>query len=157
MLVAATCAGLLILMDRTSYDTWGAVFVAPVLLAVSIPALRHEAEREGDPHLFTVLVSALVLKLGASLVRYFVAFGVYGVADAGRYMQEGAQFATQFHHLDFAVGPFTGTHFPSILTGLVYSVTVAHADRGVPRLLVDRVLGTVPLLPSVHDRGARGA
>ena len=95
VLVAATCAGLLILMDRTSYDTWGAVFVAPVLLAVSIPALRHEAEREGDPHLFTVLVSALVLKLGASLVRYFVAFSVYGVADAGRYMQEGAQFATR--------------------------------------------------------------
>ena len=56
-------------------------------------------------------------------MRYFVAFGVYGVADAARYMQEGAQFATRFHHLDFAVGPITGTHFPSILTGLVYSVT----------------------------------
>ena len=37
--------------------------------------------------------------------------------------RRGRQFATRFHHLDFAVGPFTGTHFPSILTGLVYSVT----------------------------------
>jgi len=123
VLVGAASAGFLVLMDRTTYDTWGAVVIAPILLSVSIPALRHQAAREGDPRLFRLLMWALVLKLGASLVRYFVAFAVYGTGDSLRYMNDGAMLATQFHRFDFAVGPITGTGFPSFLTGLVYTVT----------------------------------
>jgi hypothetical protein len=123
VLVGAASAGFLVLMDRTSYDTWGAVIIAPILLLVSIPALRHQAAREGDPRLFAVLMCALVLKLGASLVRYFVAVGVYGSGDSVRYMNDGAQIAAQFHRFDFAIGPIRGTGFPSFLTGLVYTVT----------------------------------
>ena len=109
VLVGAASAGFLVLMDRTSYDTWGAVIIAPILLLVSIPALRHQATREGDPRLFALLMCALVLKLGASLVRYFVAVGVYGSGDSVRYMNDGAQIAAQFHRFDFAIGPIRGT------------------------------------------------
>jgi hypothetical protein len=125
VLVAGLAAWFLVLMDRSTYDTWGAVLVAPVLILVSLPALRHQAAREDDPRVFTILVWALLLKLGASLARYYVAFGVYGgVADAARYLQEGASFAGRFHRLDFTIaGNITGTGFPGLLTGVVYSFT----------------------------------
>jgi hypothetical protein len=74
---------------------------------------------------FTVLVWALLLKLAASLARFFVAFDVYGgVADAARYLREGEAYALRFRDLDLALpGGFTGTKFPGILTGFVYSFT----------------------------------
>lgn len=124
-LVAGGVAWLLILMERSTYDSWGALLVAPVLVVVSLPALRRQAAREDDPRVFTVLVWALLLKLAASLARFYVAFGVYGgVADAARYLREGEAYALRFRDLDLALpGGFTGTRFPGILTGVVYSLT----------------------------------
>jgi hypothetical protein len=103
----------------------GALFVAPVLVVVSIPALRRQAEREGDPRLFAFLAWALILKLAASLARHFVAFTVYaGVADAAGYHADGIRLSERFWSGNFATGleSLSGTDFIRFLTGLLYSV-----------------------------------
>ena len=47
---------LLILMGTSTYDTWGGLLIAPVLIVATLPALRRQAAREGDPRLFTLAV-----------------------------------------------------------------------------------------------------
>lgn len=114
----------LLLIDRTPFDVWGAVLLAPVLIAVSIPALRRQAAREVDPRMFRIMLIALLVKLAGAAVRYYVAFTVYGgAADAGRYHIEGVAFASSFRQLDFSgVDLVTGTPFMGPLTGAVYTL-----------------------------------
>jgi hypothetical protein len=117
--------GTLALMFSSSYDTWGAVVVAPVLILVSLPVLARQARREGDRALFWLLVLALVLKLAGALVRHFVAFDIYGgAADAAGYDQWGTRLAERFHSGSFHTGleSLGGTNFIRFLTGLVYTV-----------------------------------
>jgi hypothetical protein len=125
--IAAYVSVLLILMDRTSFDVWGALLVAPVLVAVSTPALRRQAARDDDPTLFRLLLYALVFKFAGAAVRYYVAFTVYGGnADAGKYHAAGASLAEPFRHLDFSgLHLETGTVFMDYVTGVVYAVTGA--------------------------------
>lgn len=122
---AAICgAALLVLTGVSSYDTWGAVFVAPVLVLVSLPVLARQAEREGDRRLLTLLIAALLLKLAGAVARHFVAFSVYGgVADAAGYDGWGTRIAERFWHGRFSTGldSLTGTDFIRFLTGLVYT------------------------------------
>jgi hypothetical protein len=124
VLIAAYVSVLLILVDRTSFDVWGAVLVAPALVAVSVPALRRQAAREADPALLRLLVFALVVKIAGGAVRYYVAFSVYGgQADAARYHDAGVSLAEPFRHLDFsAFHLVTGTRFMDYVTGAVYAV-----------------------------------
>ena len=75
-----------LLIDRKSFDVWGGFLLAPVLIAVTIPALRRQAARETDPRMFRIMLIALLVKLAGAGVRYYVAFTVYGgAADAARY------------------------------------------------------------------------
>src|SRR6187200_3464496 len=67
-----------VILGTTSYDIAGAALIGPVLILVSIPALLREAQRQADPTVFRLLLIALVVKLLASLLRYFVDFHVYG-------------------------------------------------------------------------------
>ena len=70
------------------------MLLAPVLIAVSVPALRRQAAREADPRMFRILLIALIVKLAGAVARYYVAFSVYGgVADAARYHAAGAALA----------------------------------------------------------------
>ncbi len=117
-------AVLLILMDRTSFDVWGAVLVAPALLAASVPALRRQAAREADPTLFRLLLFALVVKLAGAVVRYYVAFSVYGGTPTPPDTTTPASaLAEPFRHLDFsAFHLVTGTPFIENVTGAVYAV-----------------------------------
>ncbi|HXF73614.1 MAG TPA: hypothetical protein VNO79_13530, partial [Actinomycetota bacterium] len=123
---AAVCAAaILVLTGVSSYDVWGAVFVAPVIVLASLPVLARQAEREGDRRLLTLLIAALLLKLAGSVVRHFVAFSVYGgVADAAGYDGWGTRIAERFWHGRFSTGldSLTGTDFIRFLTGLVYTV-----------------------------------
>lgn len=126
LLVAGYSVWLVYLMGRSTYDAWGALLVAPTIVAVSLPALRRQSIRESDPRVFTVLIWALILKLGASMARYFVAFGVYGgVADAVGYLNRGEEIAERFRDLDFTLGldKWTGTGFPSVLSGVSQTFT----------------------------------
>ena len=122
--IAAYVAVLLVLVDRTSFDVWGAVLIAPALLAASVPALRRQAAREADPALFRLLLFALVVKLAGAVIRYYVAFSVYGgSADATRYHNAGVKLAGSFRHLDFSAFHFvTGTSFMENVTGVVYAI-----------------------------------
>jgi hypothetical protein len=118
--------GTLALVFSSSYDTWGALLVAPVLILVSLPVLTRQARREGDPSVFYLLVLALLLKLAGALVRHFVAFDIYGgVADAADYDQWGTRLAEQFHAGIFHTGldSLAGTDFIRFLTGLIYTIT----------------------------------
>jgi hypothetical protein len=125
-LTGAYVLGVLVLASRTSYDTWGAALIAPLLYLVTLPALAKQAERENDRRLFWVLSLALALKLLAVLIRYYVAFELYGGrADARGYAGQGTRIAENFLHGDFTTGldNFTGSNFISLLTGLIFTVT----------------------------------
>ena len=90
-------AGLMWLATFGSYNTSVALLIAPVLVALSLPVLAREARREGDRTLFWILVAALVIKLAASLSRYWVDFVYYhGSADAAGYYGKGLALADQF-------------------------------------------------------------
>src|SRR4051794_4518448 len=67
----------LVLTGTTDRGVYGTVLLAPILVAITVPALRRQAEREGDARVFTILFAALVLKLIAAVARHFVAFTVY--------------------------------------------------------------------------------
>jgi hypothetical protein len=123
--IAAFMAALLILMATTSYDTWGAMFVGPVLIALSLPVLARQANREGDRWLFALLVVALLVKLGGAIVRHYVAFDVYqGVADANFYDEAARELAEKFRAGDFDTGlrSLTGTDFIKFTTGILYTI-----------------------------------
>jgi hypothetical protein len=124
ILIGAYVSTALIMIDRTSFDVWGAVLLAPVLIAVSIPALRRQAAREADPRMFRTLLLALIVKLAGAVARHYVAFSVYGgAADAARYHFAGANLAGSFRHLDFTgVHLITGTPFMENVTGVVYAM-----------------------------------
>jgi hypothetical protein len=123
--VAVFMAGLLILMVESDYDIWGAMFVAPVLILLSLPALARQARREGDRWLFALLVVALLLKLAGAVARHYVAFDVYGgVADASLYDKEGARIAEAFWAGNFDTGlqSLIGTDFIKFTTGVIYAL-----------------------------------
>ena len=124
ILIGAFVSVAFFLIDRKSFDVWGGFLLTPVLIAVSIPALRRQAAREADPRMFRIMLIALLVKLAGAVVRYYVAFTVYGGgADAARYHIEGVAFATAFRHLDFTgVHLVTGTPFMGPLTGAVYTL-----------------------------------
>jgi hypothetical protein len=125
-LTAAYVLAFLLLMNRTDYDTWGAAAIVPLLLMLTLPALAKQAERENDRRLFWLLCLALAVKLGATLIRYYVVFDVYGGrADARGYDGGGTKIAESFLGGDFTteLEDFSGTNFIVLLTGLVYTVT----------------------------------
>ena len=123
-LVAGYVVLLLILMNEGSYDAWAVMLLVPLMMLVSLPVLRRQAAREGDPRVFKLLTLALLVKLGGSIARYYVAFSLYGgVADATGYHNAGVKLFEQFRHLDFApLLHATGTEFLRVFTGLVYAI-----------------------------------
>lgn len=124
LVVGLYVVGLLFAMTTSTFDAWASMVVAPVLAIVTIPALRRQAVREGEPRLFWLLLVALFVKLVGALVRHYVAFDIYeGRADAGDYHDVGVHLYSMFRDGNFDTGlpSLTSTHFISFLTGLVYS------------------------------------
>ncbi|HEX2699146.1 MAG TPA: hypothetical protein VHM89_02950 [Acidimicrobiales bacterium] len=112
-------------VENSGYDTWGGVLVATAVLLASLPVVRYLARREADPRVARLLPWALALKLGASLIRLAITFGVYdGVADATTYHSAGQLLAPLYRRGDFSadIGPLVGTGFVKALTGVVYAV-----------------------------------
>lgn len=125
-LTALYVFSVLFLMSRSDYNTWGALLLGPVLIAVTLPAFARQAAREGDRRLFWLLFFALLLKLAGSLARYYVAFGLYGGrADAQGYFGAGVRISDNFLSGNFDTGlrDLTGTDFINLLTGLIFTVT----------------------------------
>lgn len=118
-------AVLLTLMRTTSYDLWGAMVVAPVLVAITIPILRRQAWREADPRLFWILFAALLLKLLGSLARSYQVFVLYEKGDARSYHEAGVRVAERFlaGNLDHGLGPLSEEDVIGLVTGVVYTIT----------------------------------
>jgi len=113
-----------------TYDLWGGLLLAPILVMLSLPILRRIARSDGDPWLLNLLSAALMIKLLGALIRYLVTFSVLGPADANEYHRAGADLAREFRAWKFAgpafqehVPDFVGTPFIRLLTGIFYTVT----------------------------------
>ena len=122
--VAAYVALLLYLMQHSTWDLWGAMFVGPVLFLTTLPALAHQAEREGDARVFRFLVAALVVKMLFSLWRFYHGFYVVDLADARAYDRIGTGIATRFLAGDFdsGLGGFLDSNWIRLFTGVTYTV-----------------------------------
>jgi hypothetical protein len=125
--LAAYVAAFTWAMQHGSYDVWGAFLVAPVLVTVSVPVLLRFARSEEHTRLGQLLVVALILKLAASIARYYMAFHLYDGSDAARYAEVAALLADDFRRLDFGLDPLgessiVGSRFIEIVTGVVYAI-----------------------------------
>ena len=126
VVIAAYVSLLIRLMETSTYDTWGALIVGPVLIAVTYPALARQARREGDPRVLWILMAALVLKLLFAVLRHYQATELYEFADATGYHRGGTELAGRFlignFDTELPVGLPSETHFMYIVTGVVYAV-----------------------------------
>jgi hypothetical protein len=129
LVVTAVLTGIVLFaIETTSYDVWGGILIAPLLIGLTLPALWRQAEREGDRTVFRFLVLALLVKVVlGTLARYYAAYWIYGgkFNDAGAYHDAGVALANQFRAGDFATGldSLTGTDFLRLLPGVFYTVT----------------------------------
>lgn len=124
-LLAVFIISLLLLMETSSYDTWGGLFVGPLVILASLPILARQAKREADRSLFWLLVAALLVKLAGALVFHFTAYDLYDrVADAVGYHEHGVALSEQFRsgNFDHGLAPLTGTNFMYFITGIVYTL-----------------------------------
>lgn len=82
-----------------NYNQFGAFLVAGILLVATVPLARHAARVESWPGLSTLLMAAMALRLGGSVTRYLVAYGLYGgIADASTYNAVALQHYQAFRH-----------------------------------------------------------
>lgn len=117
--------GLLLFMETSTYDTWGGLLLAPVLILVSLPILARQASREGSRPFFWFLVTALVVKLGAALLFQTVAYDLYGgTADTVGYHLGGVELAERFRAGNFETGfgSMDSVEFMKLLAGILYTV-----------------------------------
>jgi hypothetical protein len=123
--VVAYFATLMWAIDAWAYDRWMVLVLAPILLAVGAVIIGAVTRHDAVP-LTGLIITALVLKLAASFVRFFVAFELYGSGDALRYDENGSAIANAFHAGDASLGTLLsvgrGTIFMDDLTGIVYTV-----------------------------------
>jgi hypothetical protein len=108
-------------MNTTSYDVWGGLLVAPLLVALSLPAFRREAKRARDGKLFTLLCSALVLKLLGSVARYVLGFLIYdNKGDAYKYHLDALALIDRWSggHVDLRGAIETPETFITFLTAI---------------------------------------
>ena len=112
-------------MNHTGYVVWGGLWVAPVLLAISLPLANRAARLDGDAIGRIVLKAAVVKVIAAPVLRYWMAFSLYGgSADAADYHRIGVLLAPLFRHGIYRdLGKISGTRFIEILTGQVYALT----------------------------------
>lgn len=122
--VTAALVGLAIAMQTATYDVWGALLVAPVLLVLTVPLAARATRRENDPSVGRLVLLAVVVKFAiGTTARYVQAYFVYKSADAAAYYGEGKLLMDQFRRLDFSdLGSLVGTRFIEVLSGIVLAV-----------------------------------
>jgi len=133
--------GIVTLAASGSADAGGALVVAPVLFLVALPILSRRATREGDRRLYRLLAVALLVKFLGAVVRYYVAFDLYGgVADAAGYHEWGVGIAANFRAGVFETGldSLGDTNFIRFLTGVIYTFI---GDTGLGGFFVFAWLG----------------
>src|SRR5262245_19006412 len=89
-------------MHSQQFDSWGALVVAPVHFAITIPIATRISRREDDPGMTRLILYELILKMFGVFVRYYAAFSVYNAADAQTYHDWGRLLAPMFRSGDFS-------------------------------------------------------
>jgi hypothetical protein len=126
LVIALLVVALLVMFNVTTYDVWAAVFIAPVLIGVSIPILARQARRDGDVREFRLLFGALLVHLLGAVARYIALYALYrGVGDSNAYHAAGTDIAHKFLSGNFDPGlkSYTDTGFIDLVTGIVYTIT----------------------------------
>ena len=126
-LAVGYAAAFALAMLHTTYDVWGALWLGPALIAVSVPLLLRFARNEADPRVGRILVFALVLKLLMAVPRYYMVAVLYETGDSFRYADTGKELRLAFLQGDFTLAALgsdrrTGTQFVEIVTGVVYTL-----------------------------------
>lgn len=126
-LITCYAAAFAYAMQHASYDVWGALWLAPVLIAVTVPVLVSFTQGEPDPRIGRLLIAALLLKLAVALPRYYMVAFTYGSGDSFRYADTAVLLRQDFLNGDFALEALggesrTGTQFVEIVTGIVYTI-----------------------------------
>lgn len=111
-------------MEFATYNVWGAFWVGPTLILLTVPVANRVARTSGDAKLGRlVLFAAAVKVIGGSLVRYWIEFGLYGGNDAARYHDVGSQLAPLLRSGAYdGLGKISGTRFTEVLTGQIYAL-----------------------------------
>ncbi len=123
LLVAGWAGALTWAMSDGPADLWSALLVGTGLVLVSVPLVSRAARADGWALAGPVLWTALVAKLVASWLRYWVAFEVYhGSTDSLGYHKAGQAVADGLWHGQLSLaGPPIGTEAAETATGLVYA------------------------------------
>ena len=113
-------------MSSLSYEVWGGLLIAPILISITVPLLRRVFRGELAP-IFPIAVGGLVAKFAGAIFRYWVAFDAYGGnADAGRYHDFGRLLAGDIRSgaasLSNIIPSGTGTHFVERATASLYTI-----------------------------------
>ena len=111
-------------MNHMGYVIWGAFWVAPALLMLSLPVANRARRLDGEA-IGRIVMAAAALKIFVTpLLRYWMAFSLYGgSADAARYDRAGALLAPLFRQGIYRnLGEISGTRFLEIVTGHVYAL-----------------------------------
>ena len=111
-------------MARWPYDRWMVLVLAPVLAAVG-SLIVWRVTRDDEVPFTRLIVVALLVKMAASAMRYFVTIDLYGSGDSQRYDLNGADIANAFHRgelgLSQVIPSEIGTPFVDQFTGLLYT------------------------------------
>jgi hypothetical protein len=129
-------------VDTWTYDRWMVLILVPVLVFAGVVIIRIVTRNDTHP-LTTVMIVGLLAKLGATFVRYFVTFEIYGAGDSTKYDVNGAAIANAFHDGESSVIELLSfrpqTQFIDDLTGLVYTCSAlrGHCEPSKARLLMN--------------------
>lgn len=112
------------LMDTESYNTWGALFIVPIVAGLNL-FLISVVCRDKESWVGRIVVLGYLLKLVGTFARYFMAYVLYGGAsDAQRYNLYAAE-----HYFEWRKGSFlweagekAGTQAMELITTAVYFV-----------------------------------
>lgn len=125
VVVAAFAALLTKAMDTTSYNTWGALIWAPVIIGVNLWLISLAMRNEPDRWVVRLVYIGYAAKLVGIAARYFTIFVLYGGGgDATRYNLYAARWYFEWRRGVFDVsgeGKF-GTHNTELITTAVYTV-----------------------------------
>lgn len=112
-------------VENASYNTWGALIVVPIVVALNAVLIVVVSRRGQDPWLTRALTAAFALKLVGALGRYYIAYVVYGSGgDSAGYNQYAAYQSLLWRQglVVWDVGGKAGTQFIDLLTTAIYVV-----------------------------------
>ena len=93
-------------MSHLSFDVWGGILVAPILLALTFPLALSAGRADGTSATVRLVMVAVTLKLIGSIVRYYITFSVYSAADHDRISPAGQNFGGELSSWRLHRGPW---------------------------------------------------